>query len=50
MCIGTDRQTKSAFLFTKADVMNYCLKNFALINALYVMCVGFIKCQDSVSV
>ena len=56
--IGTDGQTKSAFLFTNVDVINYCLQNFIwaqqtiinLMHALYVMRVGFIKFQDSVRV
>ena len=51
-------QTKSAYLFTSSDAINYCSKNFAwthktvinLIHGVYIMRVGFIKCQDSVRV
>ena len=49
---------KICISFTSLDAINYCSKNFAwthqtvinLIHGLYIMLVGFIKCQDSVRV
>ena len=53
-----DCQTKSIFLFTNVDAINYYLQNFArahktlinLIHGFYVIGVGFIKRQDSIRV